>query len=223
MYIMPSFCFFKLFILYFYIFSSYAALWLILIFHCNLSPTICCSVTKLYLTLCDPMNCSTLGFPVLHYLLEFAQNHLHWVDDVIQSSLPLSPTSPPASRVLHLLQHQGHFQSVGTSHQVVKVLEFQFQHQSFQWIFRGDFFLDWLVGSPCSPRDSQEFSPAPQFKNISSLAVSLLYDSTLTSIHDYWKNHSFDYMNLCWQSDVSVFNMLSSLSYTINSLYNSNM
>ena len=138
MYIMPSFSFFKLFILYFYIFSSYFALWLILIFHCNLSPTICCSVTELYLTLCDPMDYCTPGFPVLHYLLAFAQNHLHWVDDVIQSSLPLSPLSPPASGVLHLSQHQGNFQSVGSSHQVVKVLELQFQHQSFQWIFRGD-------------------------------------------------------------------------------------
>ena len=62
-----------------------------------------------------------------------------------------------------------------------------------------------LVGSPCSPRDSQESSPTPQFKSINSSALSLPYSPTLTSIHDHWKNHSFDYMNLCWQSDVSAF------------------
>ena len=59
--------------------------------------------------------------------------------------------------------------------------------------------------SPCSPRDSQESSPAPQFKNISSLTLSLLYGPSLTSVCDYWKNHSFDQMNLCWQNDVSAF------------------
>ena len=59
-------------------------------------------------------------------------------------------------------------------------------------------------GSPCSPRDSQESSPTPQFKSINSLALSLLYGTTLMSIHDYWKNHSFDYMDLCRQINVSV-------------------
>ena len=86
---------------------------------------------------------------------------------------------------------------------LAKVLELQ--HQSFQWIFTVDFLKDWLVWSPCSPRDSQESSPAPQFKSINSLALNLCYGSTLTSIHDHWKNHSFDYMDLCWQSDVSTF------------------
>ena len=97
--------------------------------------------------------------------------------------------SPPA---FNLSQHQGLFSWAGSSHQVAKVLEFHLQQQSFQWIFRTDFLKDGLVGSPCSPRDSQESSPTPQFKSINSLAVSLLYGSTLTSIHDYWKNHSFD-------------------------------
>ena len=54
-----------------------------------------------------------------------------------------------------------------------------------------------LVGSPCSPRDSQESSPTPQFKSISSSVLSFLHSPTLTSIHDYWKNHSLDYMDLC--------------------------
>ena len=70
------------------------------------------------------------------------------------------------------------------------------------------FRMDWqngLVGSPCSPRDSQESSPTPQFKSINFSALSLLHSPTLTSIHDYWKNHSFDYMGLWWQSDVSAY------------------
>ena len=80
---------------------------------------------------------------------------------------------------------------------------FQLQHQSFQWIFRTDLLYDGLAGSPCSPRDSQESSPTPQFKSINSSALSFLYSPTLTSIHDYWKNNSFDQMDLCWQSNVS--------------------
>ena len=66
------------------------------------------------------------------------------------------------------------------------------------------FQIDWL-GSPCSPRDSQESFPTPQFKSINSSTLILLYGPTLTSIHDYWKNHSFDYMDLCQQSNISAF------------------
>ena len=73
-----------------------------------------------------------------------------------------------------------------------KYWEIQLQHESFQWIFRTDFLEDGLVGSPCCPRDSQESSPTPQFKSINCSALSFLYSPTLTSIHDYWKNHSFD-------------------------------
>ena len=96
----------------------------------------CCSVAQSYLTLCDPMDCSTPGFPVLHYLMEFAQTHVHWVRDAVQTSHPLLSPSPSA---LNLLQHQGLFQWVGSSHQVAKILELQLWHQSFQWIFRVDF------------------------------------------------------------------------------------
>ena len=67
------------------------------------------------------------------------------------------------------------------------------------------FPLDWLVGSSCSPRDSQESSLTPQFKSINSSVLSFLYGPTLTFIHDYWKNHSFDQMNICWQNNVSAF------------------
>ena len=67
------------------------------------------------------------------------------------------------------------------------------------------FRMDRLVGSPCSPRDSQESSPTPQFKSINSLALSFLYSPTLTSTHNHWKNHSLDWIDLCWQSNVSAF------------------
>ena len=79
-----------------------------------------------------------------------------------------------------------------SSHQVARVLEFRLQHQSFQRIFRTDFLWDGLVGSPCSPRDSQESSPTPKFKSINSSALSFLYRPSLTCIHDYWKSHIFD-------------------------------
>ena len=107
----------------------------------------------------------------------------------LQISHPLSSPSPPAPSPS---QHQSLFQWVSSSHQVAKVLEFQLQHQSFQWTPRTDLRKDGLVGSPCSPRDSQESSPTPQFKSINSSVLSFLHSSTLISIHDHWKNHSLD-------------------------------
>ena len=158
------------------------------------------SVTR-YTRLCNPMDCSTPGFPVHHQLQEVGQTHVHQVGDAIQLSHPLSSPSP---RAFSLSQHQGLFQWVSSLHQVAKVLECQLQHQSFQCI--QDWFpLDGLVGSPCSLRDSQESSPALQFENINSSVCSLLYGPTLTSILNYWKNCSFYYMNLGWQSDIFVF------------------
>ena len=77
--------------------------------------------------LCDPMNCNTPGSPVLHHLTELA--YVHWVNNTIQPSHPLSPLSP----ALNPSQHQGLFWWVDSSHQVAKVLELQLQHQSFQW------------------------------------------------------------------------------------------
>ena len=112
------------------------------------------SVTQSCPILCNTVECSMSAFPVHHQLLELAQTHVHWVSDTIQPTHPLLSPSPPA---LNLSQHQGLFQWVRSSHQVAKVLEFQLQHQYFQWIFRTDFLLDWLVGPPCSPRDAQEF------------------------------------------------------------------
>ena len=135
-----------------------------------------------------PMNHSTLGLPVHHQLPEFTQTHVHRVSDAIQPSHPLSSPSPPAPNPS---QHQGLFQWVNSLHDVAKVLELQLQHQSSQGIFRTNFLQDG-AGSLCSPTDSQESSPTPQFKSINSLVLSFLHSPTLTSIHDHWKNHSLD-------------------------------
>ena len=124
------------------------------------------SVAQSCPTLCDPMNCSMpAGLPVHHHLPEFTQTHVHQVSDAIQPSDPLSSPSPPAPNPS---QHQSLFQWVNSSHEVVKVLEFQLQHHSLQRNPRADFLQNGLVGSPCSPRDSQESSPTPQFKSINS-------------------------------------------------------
>ena len=146
------------------------------------------SVTRLGPIPRNPMDCSTPAFPVHHQLPELAQTHVHWVSDAIQPFHPVLSPFPPA---FTLSQHQGLFQWVSSLHQVAKVLQFQLQHQSFQWIFRTDFLEDGLARSPCSPRDSQQSSPTPQFKSINSSALSFLYSPTLT-IHDHWKNHSLD-------------------------------
>ena len=148
-----------------------------------------CSVTQLCPTLCDPMNRIMPGLPVHHKLPELTQTHVHQVSGAIQPSHPLSSPSPPAPNPS---QHQSLFQWVNSLHELAKVLEIQLQHQSFQWTPRTDFLWDGLIGSPCSPRDSQESSPAPQFKSINSSMLSFLPSPTLTSIHDHWKNHSLD-------------------------------
>ena len=114
------------------------------------------SVAQSCPTLCNPMDCSMPGLPVHHQLSELAQIPVHPVGDAIQPSHPLSSPSHPT---FNLFQHQDLFKWVSSSHQVAKVLEFQLQHQSFQWIFRTDFLYDWLAGSPCSPRDCRESSP----------------------------------------------------------------
>ena len=165
----------------------------------KLSPTLegeflfsCC------IRLCDPMDCSTPGFPVFLYLLEFAQTHGHPTISSSVSSFSSCPQSFPASGSFPMcwLFTSG-VQNIGASASVLPV------------IFRVDFLQDCLVGSPFSPRDSQECSPTPQFKNINSLLLSLLYGPTLIPIYDYWKNLSFDSNDLCHKVMSLLFNMLS--------------
>ena len=88
------------------------------------------SVAQSYLTLCDPINCSIPDLPIHHQLLKSTQTHVHWVGDAIQPSHPPSSPSPPA---LNLSQCHGLLKWISSSHQMAKVLEFQLQHQSFQW------------------------------------------------------------------------------------------
>ena len=92
------------------------------------------------------MNCSSPSLPVHHQLPELTQTHVHRVSDAIQPSHPLLSPSPPNFDLSH---HQRLFWWISSLHQVAKVLELQLQHQSLQWIFRTDFFYNWLVWSPC--------------------------------------------------------------------------
>ena len=133
------------------------------------------SVAQSCPTLCYSMNHSMSGLPVHHQLPESTQTHVRWVNDAIQPSHPLLSPSPPA---FNLAKHHGLCKWVSSSHPVSKVLEFQLQHQSFQWTLRTDLLEDGLVGSPCSPRDSHKSSPTSQFKSINSLhSVSLQSNS----------------------------------------------
>ena len=146
----------------------------------------CCSVTQSCLTFCDPMDCSIPGFPVLYHLAELAQTHIHWIGDanhlILRCPLLLLPSIFPSIRV---------FSNESALHiRWPKYWSFSFSISPSMNI------QDWSplgwVGSPRSPRDPQESSPTPHFKNINSLALSFLYSPTLTSIHDHWKNHRLD-------------------------------
>ena len=139
--------------------------------------------------LCNPINCSMPGFPVLHHLLEFALTHVHWVGDAIQPSHPLSSPSSPALS----------FPSIRVfSNESALCIRWP-KYWSFSFSispsseYSGLFPLG-LTGwiSLLSKGLSRVFSPAPQFESIRTLVLSFLYDPTLTLIHDYWKNHSFD-------------------------------
>ena len=147
----------------------------------------CCSpVSKSCPTLCNPMDCITPGFSVLHCLPEFAQIESTWVGGhgewfgklsnhlILYHPFLLLSSIFPDIKVF--------FQWVDSLHQVTKVLGLQLQHQSFQWIFRVDFLQDWLVWSPCCPRDSQQSSLALQFESINSSVLCLLYGTTLTQL-----------------------------------------
>ena len=111
-----------------------------IVFYWRYSPKLCklqfSSVSQLYPTLCDPIDCRTLGFPVHHQLWGLTQTQIHWVGDAIQPSHLLLSPSPSA---FNLSQHHVLSNWISSLHQVAKVLEFQLQHQSFQWILRTDF------------------------------------------------------------------------------------
>ena len=150
------------------------------------------------LTLCDTMDISMPGFPVLQRLLELVQTHVHWGGDAIQLS-PVVPFSclqsfPASGSFLMNQLFTSGGQSIGVSAST-SVLLMNIQ----------DWFPFGLTGFPWSPRDSQESSPTPQFKSFTSSALCFLYGTTLTSMHDYRENHSLDYTDLSQKSDVSVY------------------
>ena len=145
------------------------------------------------------MNYSTPGFPVLHYLPEFAQ--IMSIESVMLSNHLIF--CHPRLLLPSIFPSIGVFSSeLALSVRWPKYRSFSFSislsNEYSGWIF---FQTDW---SPCCPRDSQE-SSAPQFESISSSALSLLYGPTLTSVHDYCKNHHFDCTDFCLQSDFSTF------------------
>ena len=145
------------------------------------------SVTQSCPTLWDPMNCSTPGFPVHHQLPELTQTHVHQVGDAIQPSHPLYPLLILPSIFLSI----GVFSNESVLHiRWPKYWSFSFS-PSNDYLGLISFRMDWL-DLWFSPRDCQESSPTPQFKSINSSVVSFLYSSTFTSIHAYWKNHSFN-------------------------------
>ena len=147
------------------------------------------SVAQSCLTLCDPMNRSTPGPPVHHQLPEFTQTQVHRVSDAIQSIsssvVPFSscPQSLPAAESFPTSQL---FTWGGQSTGVSALASFLPKKSQADLLHNG------LVGSPCSPRESQESSPTPQFKSINSSALNFLHSPTLTSIRDHRKNHSLD-------------------------------
>ena len=135
------------------------------------------------------MNCSTPGLPVHHQLPEFTETHVHRVRDAIQPSHPLSSPSPPPQIPPSITV----FSNESTLHmRWPKYWSFSFSIIPSKRNPRADLLQNGLVGSPCSPRDSQESSPTPQFKSINSSAFSLLHSPTITSIYDHRKNHSID-------------------------------
>ena len=136
----------------------------------------------------QPHGCSMPGFPAHHQLPELAQTHVHRVGDTIQPSHPLSSASPPA---FNLSQHQTIFEGVSSSYQVAKVLEFQLQiSPSNEYSGLISFRMQWL-NLLAVQGTLKSLLQHHSSKSISSLVLSFLYNSTLTSIHDYWKNHSF--------------------------------
>ena len=142
----------------------------------------CSSVAQSCPTFCDPMNRSTPGLPVHHQLPEFTQTHVHQVSNASQPSHPLSSPSPPAPNPS---QHQSLFQWVnsawGGQSTGVSALASFLPKKS-----QADLLQNGLVGSPCSPRDSQESSPTPQFKSINSSVLSLLHSPTLIRFFTIW-------------------------------------
>ena len=150
------------------------------------------------------MDCSMPGFPVLHYLLEFSQTHIHWVSDASQLSHPLSPPSP----AFNYSQHQGPFQWISSLHQEAQSIGASTSGTVLPMNIQGWFPLE-LTGliSLLFKGLSRVFSSTRVQRHHSS-ALRLLYGPTLTSsIYNYWETHRLNYTDFFHQSDVFVFNI----------------
>ena len=155
--------------------------------------TLCYSVAQSCPTLSDPTDYSMPNLAVLHYLLQFAQTHVCWVSDAIQSSHSLLLPSP----ALNLSQHQSLFQWVSS---LLQSFGASPSASILSMNIRGWFTLELTRLIP------QEPSRVLQDHNLkaSVLQCSAFFTFQLSAL-DYWKNHCFDYVDLCWQSDVSAF------------------
>ena len=161
----------------------------------------CWSVTQSCLTLCDPMDCSMPGFPVLHCLLEFVE--LMSIEAVMPSNHPI--LCRPLLLLSLILTSIRVFSNESALHiRWPKYWSFSFSISPFRE-HSGliSFRIDWF--DLLAIQGILESSPVPQFKSITSSMFSLLYGLTLTSVHDYQKDHRFDYTDLCQQSNVSAF------------------
>ena len=143
------------------------------------------SVAQSCPNLYDPMNRSMPGLPVHHKFPEFTQTHAHRVSDAIQQSLPLLSLSPPAPipPSIRVFSNESAFHMKWP-----KYWRFSFNINEYSGLI--SFKMDWL--DLLTVQWNLKSSPTPQFKSINSSALSFLYSPNLTSIHDYWKNHSLD-------------------------------
>ena len=157
------------------------------------------SVTQSCLTLCDTMDFSTPGFPVHHQLLKFVQIHVHQGGDAIQPSHPLLSPSPPASIFPSIV--------VFSNESALQIRWPKYQSFNFNISPLNEhpglisFRMDWLDFLAVQGT----LKSLLQHHSSKASTLSFLYNPTLTSIHDHWKNHSLYQMDLCWQSNVSAF------------------
>ena len=157
-----------------------------------------------HLILCHPLLFLLSIFPSTMVFPNESALHIRWPvlnllkimsTESMILSCPSHPLPPPSSLfTFKLSQYQDFFQWVSSLNQVAKVLDFQLQLQSFQWIFRVDFLWDWLLWCPCGPRHSQESFPVPQFERINSSVMrkwryiaKIVLKWFLNSIYVGWK------------------------------------
>ena len=167
----------------------------------------CCSVARSCLTICNLMDCSILGSSVPHHLLvKFELLKLMSVFSVMPSNHLISSHLILCCPLFLLPSVFACFRIFSNESVLHIKWSFSFNINSCNvYSELIAFRIDWLDLLACKGLSRVFFFPTPQFKSINSSALSFLYGPTVTSKHDYWKNHSFDYRDHCWQSDISAF------------------